>query len=91
MLMGVYSVYDSKAKAYLPPFFMSNDFVAVRVFADCANDAQHQFCKFGADFTLFKLGTFNDENGVITSLQNQENLGLASSFFCQRVIEETQK
>jgi len=80
MQHGVYSVFDSKAKAFIPPFFMSNDDVAVRLFAECANDNSHNFCKFSTDFTLFKIGFFDDESGLIESLSPHENLGLAAQF-----------
>lgn len=88
MRFGVYSVYDSKAKAFLPPFVMVNDHVAVRVFADCANESGHQFCKFGSDFSLFKIAEFDDAIGEMLPLKVHENLGLAAAFQGQRVIEE---
>jgi len=80
MKMSIYSVFDSVAKAYLPPFYMLNDDTALRVYADCANDPAHQFCKFPTDFTLFNIGEFEDSTGVITPSLNPTNLGLASMF-----------
>ena len=80
MIHNVYSVFDSKAKAYLPPFFLQNNEVACRVFGDCANDPSHSFCKFAADFTLFKIGVFDDQTGVIVDGAPFVNLGLAAQF-----------
>lgn len=79
MIMKMYSVYDSKAVAFLPPFFMHTDNVAKRTFSDCANDVNHMFSKHPEDYTLFCLGTFDDSNAVITVAKQADNLGLAAN------------
>lgn len=56
----IFTVYDVKAKAYTPPFFIHTQDMAVRGFADAINDQQHAFGKHPEDYTLYKLGTFND-------------------------------
>lgn len=61
----VFSVFDSKAKAYLPPFFMHNEDMAIRIFKDCVNSGDHQFGKHPSDYTLFCLGEFLDHEGII--------------------------
>lgn len=63
----IFAVYDSKAQAYLPPFFMQRKQMAVRIFTECANAKDHQFGKWPADYTLFHLGSFDDDNGLIDS------------------------
>lgn len=77
MIHKVFAVYDSKAEAYLPPFFVQNQAVALRSFASAAQDADHQFHKFGADYTLFELGEYDDSTGVITTHKAQINHGTA--------------
>lgn len=62
----MYSVYDSAAKAFLPPFTFPTKDMAVREFRACANDDAHAFCKYASDYTLFEVGEFNPETGVIT-------------------------
>jgi len=57
----IFTIYDSKAKAYLVPFFLHEDGMAVRVFADCINDATHQFGKHPEDYTLFNIGHWSDD------------------------------
>jgi len=57
----IFTIYDSKAKAYLVPFFLHEDGMAVRVFADCVNDPGHQFGKHPEDYTLFQIGSWSDE------------------------------
>lgn len=63
MKFGAYCIYDSKAHAYLKPFFMPNDAMAVRAFTQIANDPQSDICRSPADFTLFKVGVWDDESG----------------------------
>lgn len=62
----LFSVYDSKAKAYMPPFVMHENAMAVRVFADCINDTSHAFGKNPQDYTLFNIGEFDDNKGQVT-------------------------
>jgi len=57
----IFTVYDSKAHAYLTPFFLHEDDMAIRVFSDCVNDATHQFGKHPEDYTLFKIGSWEDD------------------------------
>ena len=80
MKLEIFSVYDSIAKAFLPPFLMVNQAAAIRIFKACANSTDHQFGKFPTDYVLFHVGTFDDENARIESFQTCTNLGLAASF-----------
>ncbi len=66
MILKIFSVFDGKALAYIPPFFLPLTAVAVRTFADLVNDPKHQFSKHAEDYTLFELGEFDDNTGVIT-------------------------
>ncbi len=61
MKHNIFTIYDSKAKAYLTPFFLHQDGMALRVFADCINDATHQFGKHPEDYTLFNIGSWSDD------------------------------
>lgn len=72
MIHDVFSIYDVKADAYLPPFILPNKQMALRVFADCVNSDSHQFALNPQDYTLFQLGQFNDEDGRFL-LQNCNN------------------
>ncbi len=58
----VFSIFDVKASAYLPPFFMPEQAMAVRVFSDCVNSDDHQFGKHPGDYTLFEMGVWDDVN-----------------------------
>jgi len=61
--LSVFGVYDEKAKAFLPPWFMPNVGMAMRVFGDCVNDANHQFGKHPSDYSLFCFGQFDPSSG----------------------------
>ena len=71
MMHKLFTIYDQKAQAYLPPFFMHQTGMALRVFSDCVNSNDHQFGKHPADYTIFELGTFNDETAIIENYTAQ--------------------
>ena len=76
----IFTVYDQKAEAYLPPFFLPQVGQATRVFADCVNSDSHQFAKHPEDYTLFQLGTFDDNTGEILKLTVPKLLGTGLDF-----------
>jgi len=80
MILNVYAIYDIKSKFYSRPYYCINDGVAVRSFSQLANDPASELCRHPTDFTLFRLGTYNDELGSFHNEEPPENLGLAASF-----------
>lgn len=79
MVVQVFAVYDSKARVYGQPFFVVNEGLAVRAFQSSCNDPTTELNKYPEDFSLFRLGTFNDENGELRS-ELPKNLGLAAQY-----------
>lgn len=65
MIYIVCCVHDVKAGAFLPPFFVRNRAEAIRSFADAVRDDKHQFCRHPEDYTLFSIGGFDDEKGIV--------------------------
>ena len=63
MTLDLFAIYDTKAEAYMTPFYLQNDKMALRVFADCCNDPDHTFGRNPEDYILFKLGQFNVQTG----------------------------
>jgi len=63
VLLGIYTVWDSAADAYIQPFFAPNDKVAIRSFHSACIDAGHDFYKHAHDYTLFRLGSFDQAKG----------------------------
>ncbi|AXL15300.1 nonstructural protein [Microviridae sp.] len=66
MIHKIYTVYDTKAEAFLPPFFMHKEGMALRIFQECLENEEHQFGKHPEDYTLFYAGEFDDNLGTIT-------------------------
>lgn len=80
MIFEVFSIYDEKADAYLPPFILPNIAMAKRVFGDCINSADHQFGQHPSDYTLFRLGQFDDMAGQYLLERAKQSLGNGVEF-----------
>lgn len=74
------AVYDSKARVFLQPMYCSHMDVGIRTFATVANQAGHQIAENPADFTLWHLGSWDDDNGVFALSSPYTNLGFATQF-----------
>lgn len=69
MLLHAYSIFDVKAQIWHAPFFMVADGAAARAFSDLANDASTTIGKHPADYTLHRVGSFDDNTGRLLSDQ----------------------
>jgi hypothetical protein len=64
MELNIYSIYDSAAQAFVTPFHIHNDGLAIRAFQDQVNSKEeNNISKHPEQFTLFKLGKFDDKKG----------------------------
>ncbi len=61
----MFVIYDSKANAYMQPWFLTNEPMAMRAFGDLINDPESNAGKHPEDYTLFKIGTFNDTTAEV--------------------------
>ena len=75
MKTKIYTIYDSKAKAYLNPFFQPEDGTAIRIFSDCINSKDHPFAKHPEDYTLFNIGAWADNTAILVMNEAPINLG----------------
>lgn len=80
MQQQIFSVFDSKAEAFLPPFYAPTPGVAMRSFEAAANSAEHDFHKYAGDYMLFQLGSFEDSTGKFEIRDVPVSLGLAITF-----------
>lgn len=80
MIIKVFSIYDSKAGAFLQPFFSINVATATREFASAVASEDHAFCRHPGDYELFLLGEWDQWEGVIKMYETKQTLGLASQF-----------
>lgn len=61
-----YAIYDRKAEVYSNPFLEVKDGTAIRAVQDAVmQDPNHAFAKHPSDFSLHRLGTFEDGTGEI--------------------------
>lgn len=94
MKLTMLSVYDSKAEAYLQPLFAQTQAVGVRMFKQAVNEEEHMFHIHAADYTLFEIGTFDQNSAKMTLHKAPLVLGNAIQFLDQitelpELVEET--
>lgn len=68
--MNCYTIRDDAAGYFLPPYFAVNDAVAQRLMISSMGDSfahRHQF-------NLYKLGHFDDDEGILTALETPEHI-----------------
>lgn len=65
MKLNIYSIYDRKAGAYLPPFTFRSHAEAIRAIQQTAVSKESNLGKYPEDFTLRLLGEFDDDTGGI--------------------------
>ncbi len=68
MKNGIYTVHDVKAHAYLPPFVLPTNEMAIRTMTDCVNDKGHNFGAHPEDYTLFLIGEWDNVTGKVEDL-----------------------
>jgi len=76
----LFAVYDAKAEAYLPPFTMHQQAMAIRAFTDAINDPTHQFNKHPGDYTLFNIGAYDDNDAKIVAQKTPHSIGNGIEF-----------
>ena len=80
MIQKIFSVRDSKAQAFLQPFFSAATGSALRAMSDAVGDANSPFAKHPEDYILYEIGAFNDLTAEITCLTPIQLLVCASDF-----------
>lgn len=86
MILKMFTVFDSKVGAYLPPMFLRSTGEAIRSFSSAVQDSSHQFCKHAEDYTLFEVGAWDDVKCQFVLKETPVSLGLAVEFLT-RVAE----
>ena len=79
MQLVCFTVFDSAVGAHIMPFFMRSNGEAVRAFTAEVNNPQSNIFKSPKDFTLLRIGTFDDNTGVFEPEQKIA-LGNATEF-----------
>jgi len=72
MIHSVLAVFDEKAEAFAQPFFQQSDVLAIRAFTAAARDPESLLYKFPRDYSLYKLGTYDDGLGRFENLERPQ-------------------
>lgn len=88
MIQKIFTVFDQKAKAYLPPWFMGQVGQATRVFGDCCSSLDHQFGVHPEDYELYEIGEFDDNIGKLKPYQVRNHLGNGLMFRTSPITPE---
>ena len=67
MIHLMFSVYDSVAEGYLPPFQADTLGAAERMFGDMVNRESHPFNRHPDHYTLYVVGKFDSHTGQLTA------------------------
>lgn len=61
----IFSIYDAASQAYMMPFFSPQNASAIRAVVSQLKDPNSMLALNPADFTLFCVGSFDDQTGLI--------------------------
>lgn len=70
MILEMFAIHDRMAGFYAPPFFMPAVGLARRAMLELASDPSTNIGRHPGDFSLYHLGTFNDQTGVVEMNQS---------------------
>ncbi len=80
MQKKIYTIHDSKAEAFMNPFFLNSKGEAIRTFTEAVNDPQSTISKYPDDFTLFEIGIYDTDDGLIETYEAKKSLGNALEY-----------
>jgi len=72
--MKMFAVKDLKAEGFNTPFFQPTFGLAERSFKEATKDNQSFLSKTPEDFSLYFLGEFNQQTGLLTPEQNPKKI-----------------
>lgn len=70
MKLNLYAIIDTASGVYDGPFKGQADGAMIRQFSDLCVNADHPIGQHPEDYSLIKVGTWNDGTGEIVDLQN---------------------
>lgn len=76
----VWTVFDSAAGFYMPPFYARSKGEAIRSFRESANDDRSNIKKYADQFTLFHLGFYDDATAAFDPLPAPMSFGTALEY-----------
>lgn len=91
MISKVFSIRDTKAEAFLPPFMAPATGHALRSFMDACSDPNSTFYKHPDDFMLYEIATFDDSTAVYESLSPVKLVNYASDLIKKDIANDDKK
>lgn len=74
MVLKMFSIRDTKAEIFNPPFYKNTHGEAERDFTSVVNDEKSMPFKYPEDYDLYYLGTYDDQTGKIESQPTPEHV-----------------
>ena len=71
----IFSVYDTATAAYMQPFFTHQNASAIRMIVQTLKDPNSMCAQHPKDFTLYCIGHFDDQTGIIIPINPNELVG----------------
>ncbi len=71
MKTQLYSIYDTAAAVYQKPTFARTDGEIMREFQNICTDKEHPCGQHPEDYSLFRLGIFDDVTGLLVNEDNE--------------------
>jgi hypothetical protein len=78
--MKMFCIHDSKAEAYMSPFYFKTKAEAIRAFSASCQEPDSNLSKFASDYTLVEIGEFNETTAEINTHLSPIILANASEF-----------
>lgn len=88
MILHVYTVWDKAVGAFLPPIYFRSPMEAIRTWTETVNSGDGNFKKYPLDYTLCKLGEFDDANGEFNCADPVRVLSAAECMAGDRVAAD---
>ncbi len=88
MNYGIYCIYDEAAGVFTAPTIDISDESAIRNFQKMCSDAGSMMNFKPSDFSLYAVGVFDAETGVIEPLSPLSRLIIGSNGYEERVVDK---
>lgn len=86
--MNIYSIRDDKAEMFSNPMYQRNNAVAIRTFEQACQDPESQFRANPEDYSLWHVGEWHAETGIITPLESPTRLISALELLSQMAPDQ---
>lgn len=80
MIQKMFAIRDTKAQAFLQPFFSSAAGAALRALGDAVNDGKSPIALHPEDYVLYEVASFDDQTAEIVPISPIKLLAMAADF-----------